>query len=247
MKLSRADLQGAIGFLATLFFSGSDAPNQLFTHGKTYSEPWSPNNSNLLQLLTPLAISQDLTNALFSMSDLSDSITEVISTRAECSVSQQAIILDQTYSIQYSLLRPWSKKQREPLKPMEDLLRVAGLLYMHATWQDFPFAAVGFTKLIIKLKELVVLVEAQNETEESLIVWMLFMGAISAAGKGDSRIWFIAQLQRSTDELDLDSWDVVRGKLEGLWWVEKIHGKLCRAVWDEVVVLNTVLTGDYFH
>lgn len=41
----------------------------------------------------------------------------------------------------------------------------------------------------------------------------------------------------------LDSWEVVKAKLSCLWWVEKIHGKLCKAVYDEVVMLNSVLVG----
>ena len=127
------------------------------------------------------------------------------------------------------------------MNPMEEALRIAGLLYMHAMWQDFPFAALGPNKLIQRLKELVMVVEVGNEREESLVVWMLFMGAIAAVGKGASRIWFIAHLQRVTDGLSLDRWDVVKAKLEALWWVERIHGKLCKAVWDEVVVLNSVV------
>lgn len=124
---------------------------------------------------------------------------------------------------------------------MEELLHIAGLLYMHAIWQDFPFAALGRTKLLSRLKELLTVVEIGKDRDESLILWMMFVGAISAPGKGGARIWFIAQLQGLTEELKFNNWAEVKAKLEVLWWVEKIHGKLCRGVWEEVVVLSSVL------
>lgn len=65
----------------------------------------------------------------------------------------------------------------------------------------------------------------------------------TAARKGDARIWFVANIQRTLNTLQLDNWDAIRSKLSCLWWVQKIHEKLCKSVYDEVVVLNGVLVG----
>jgi len=67
-------------------------------------------------------------------------------------------------------------------------------------------------------------------------------GAMSAR-KGHARIWFVANIQRTLNNLRLDTWASLKVKLSCLWWVEKIHEKMCKAVFDEVVVLNGVLVG----
>ena len=53
----------------------------------------------------------------------------------------------------------------------------------------------------------------------------------------------MAKIQQLMNKLCLDSWEVVLSKLECLWWVEKIHAKLCKTVFEEVMVLNSVLIG----
>ena len=65
----------------------------------------------------------------------------------------------------------------------------------------------------------------------------------SAARKGQTRIWFVANIQRILSTLRLENWQAIKAKLSCLWWVEMIHEKMYRAVFDEVVVLNTVLRG----
>lgn len=53
----------------------------------------------------------------------------------------------------------------------------------------------------------------------------------------------MATIQRELSKLRLNSWEALKAKLSCLWWVEKIHDKLCKAVFDEVAVLNGVLVG----
>lgn len=46
---------------------------------------------------------------------------------------------------------------------------------MHATWQDFPFSYLGVTKLLHRLKVLVMEIEISGGDHEGLLIWLLFM------------------------------------------------------------------------
>ena len=123
---------------------------------------------------------------------------------------------------------------------LDEVLRVGALLYMQATLQEFPSSAVGSRNLLQRLKESIMAVKVRNEREGALMVWLLFIGGI-AARMGEERVWFVAQLGKLVCRLGLRSWDVVREELEGLWWVERIHGEICKRLWEEAVVVRNVM------
>jgi len=113
---------------------------------------------------------------------------------------------------------------------------------MQATLQEYPFSATGSINLVHKLKDAIMEVKIRNENEGALVLWMLFMGGVSAR-RGEDRIWFVAQIEKLSGRLGLGDWEAVNGEMQGLWWVEKIHEKPLREMWDEAVVLRSVTSG----
>jgi hypothetical protein len=82
---------------------------------------------------------------------------------------------------------------------------------MQATLQEFPFSATGSINLVHKLKDAIMEVKIRNENEGALVLWMLFMGGISAR-RGEDRIWFVPQIEKLSGRLGLGDWEVVRGR-----------------------------------
>ena len=118
--------------------------------------------------------------------------------------------------------------QSPSVQTLDEVLRVGALLYMQATLQKLPFAAVGSRNLVNKLKDSVMVVKILNQKEGELMVWLLFMGGIEA------RAWFVVQIRKLTDRLRM-GWEEVNKALEGLWWVKEIHER-ARRLWDDVEI-----------
>jgi hypothetical protein len=167
----------------------------------------------------------------------------VLSQQISCTLSsttiytdpQQVALLEHTYSLRYSLLPSAFYAWYLDLgtETLNKVLRVGALLYTQIAPQEFPHAAVGPGNLVKKLKELVLSVQMWNERETVLVMWLLFMGAMSTR-KRDDRVWFIAQIEKLSGRLGFGEWGEAKGKLEGLWWVSGLHDKRGREVWGEV-------------
>jgi len=71
---------------------------------------------------------------------------------------------------------------------------MGALLYIEATPREFPFSAIGPSNLAASLKELVLSVQMWNEREGALVLWLLYMGAMSSR-KGEDKIWFVARIE----------------------------------------------------
>jgi hypothetical protein len=76
-------------------------------------------------------------------------------------------------------------------------------------------------------------IKIADKAQGELVVWLLFMGGLEA-GIGE-RMWWVAQLERLCVRLGLGSWAVVRGVLEGLWWVGVVLEERCKMLWGGVV------------
>jgi hypothetical protein len=198
-----------------------------------------------LDFLTFLPISSQLRSALTLLHGLSEELADILSNPAVLSIRQQADLVRRTCQLRYSLL---PQQQNVLLDEevvdanIEETLRIGALLYIHATPQEFPSSAVGPLNLVKKMKDLVLSVQIWNEKEGVLVVWLLFVTCTNAR-KGKDRIWFIVQLDKLLLRLKLNSWNETKRKLEDLWWVGKLHEKLCKDIWDEIIGLRNAMIG----
>jgi hypothetical protein len=131
---------------------------------------------HLRQTLSSLYIREELRSVLLQLFTLSNTLSGLLSTPDPCSHTKQEQILDQTYLIQYVLLRPWREGEpRCESDTLEECFRVAGLLYLHATWQDFPFSALRVTKLLSRLKDVINDISLREEASINVLIWLLFV------------------------------------------------------------------------
>ncbi|KAG4429356.1 hypothetical protein IFR05_015155, partial [Cadophora sp. M221] len=243
LKLHRADLMGASEYLVPAFFGEGNALPKLPAQNLRNA---GPRNSSILNFLNLLPISSDLCNTLIYMHGLSQSVSRILTSPTVLTGSQQISLLQHNYSLRYNLLPDYSGDVEfadEAARTLDEVLRIGALLYISETPKEFPNAAVGPVKLVRRLRELVMQVQMWNEREAGLVLWLLFIGGI-AARKGEDRLWFVVQIEKLVRKLGLERWGDVRGRLEELWWVEGIHEKVCRELWDEVVVLKGIANVD---
>ncbi|KAH7369994.1 hypothetical protein BKA65DRAFT_589439 [Rhexocercosporidium sp. MPI-PUGE-AT-0058] len=239
LKLHRADLMGASEYLVPAYFAEGNSLPKLPAQDLRKA---GPRNSSILSFLNLLPISGDLCNRLIYMHGLSQSVSRILASPTVLSGSRQVSLLQHIYSLRYSLLPDYSSGEEfadGAARTLDEVLRVGALLYVSETPKEFPNAAVGPVKMVRRLRELVMQVQVWNEREAGLVLWLLFVGGI-AARRGEDRMWFAVQVGNLTGKLGLERWGEVRERLEELWWVERIHEKACRELWDEFVVSKGV-------
>jgi hypothetical protein len=231
---------GATDYVCPPFFSDSNGLPSIPSRDVQYPAAQTP----LIDFLDTLPLSPELSNALIYMHILSQQISSILSTSTVYTEAQQIALLKHTYSLRYSLLpSPTNTWYIDPrTETIDEVLRIGALLYIQATPQEFPYAALGPRNLVARLRELVLSVQMWNEREGVLVMWLLFMGAMSSR-KGGDRIWFVAQIEKLSGRLGFGEWGEVRGKLEGLWWVSELHEKGGREVWEDVEVVRCVIRG----
>jgi hypothetical protein len=175
---------------------------------------------------------------------LSERISSWSASSTSYAEAEQISLMKDTFSLRYSLL---SAAAAPPINPkgaiIDDVLRIGALLYLQATPRELPFAAVGPGNLVKELRELVFNVHMWSEREAELVLWLLFMGAISGRNGAD-RIWYVVQIEKLTERLRLREWDVVKKKLEAFWWVSGLHEKAAKKAWEECEVLRSVMSGE---
>ena len=165
---------GAITFLSSPSFSDLVTPvrrpSSTGIAVDTNAIPRSPS-----ALLYALGVRQDLIRAFLSLAELSATLSGIISMPNTCPAEQRIHVLEQTYAIQYHLLRSLSSGDAADSSQIEECLKVAGLLYMHVTRQDFPLYTMGMTRLLDRLMELVTDTDFDSAAKEHLLLWLLFM------------------------------------------------------------------------
>lgn len=238
-NVDSADLTGSVDFLGTPFFDSNNRlpqyPSSMGPH-----QLISAANKNLLKFLTTLPLDTTLLNTLITLSIFSHQISLILSSPTTANIPSQITLIEETYSLRYTLLKPSTLgPDGKPLSPSDQnlnaVLRIGALLYIQATLQEFPFSAVGPRSLVRRMREQAMMIKMRNQREGELMIWLLFMGGIEARDEVDRR-WFVDQIGKLVGRLGVGlEWEGVRGTLEGLWWVAKIHEERGKRLWDEAV------------
>jgi hypothetical protein len=237
-KQISADQTGAIHFLTSPFFS---EPNSLPLSCTHLAPRIQPQTSKVSNLLHTLPITNPLKSQLIVLSDFSQTLSEIIRCRKITSLPSQIAFLQATYTLRYDFLSLNSTPAElsDTSHTLEYVLKIGALLYMQATLQEFPMAAVGSKNLVQTLMTSVMRVQIMDAQQGNLLVWLLFIGGIEA--KGADREWFVSQLGKLLQRLRMDRWDEAKEALEGLWWIAKVHEEKCNMLWEEIEAVNNVI------
>jgi len=206
--------------------------------------------------LETLPLSTHLKAGLCQLDELSRYVASLLGGKAATSISEQIALLKRTYALRYEFLCPLvpsksfdSLDSLDPLSlleepesrcVLEDGLRISALLYMQATLQEFPLAAVGSLYLVQRLREKVMQIRVNNLKEGELVLWCLVVGGLEA--RGGDRVWFGDQLGRLGRKLKIVSWEDGKKALEGLWWIGRVHDVRGRTLWEDSLCPLTTLS-----
>ncbi len=130
----------------------------------------------------------------------------------------------------------------EAERNIERACRVGALIYIKSITKEFPHSASTSKILVQKLKSSLNGI-AEDSRIAPLLLWLFFMGGVASQGTSE-RAWFVAHLVRMTIAVGrVPNWEGVKAVLRKVLWVENIHGRICKMLWDEVVTTRTVLNG----
>ena len=125
--------------------------------------------------------------------------------------------------------------------PIERAFRISALIYMKTIMKEYPHLTTTSRILVQQLK-----VSLKEIDEDSVLVplhlWLFFMGGVVSQGTSE-RAWFVANLVRMTGAASMLNWEVIKAVLRMVLWVDNIHDRICRTLWDEVEMTRTVLNG----
>ena len=108
---------------------------------------------------------------------------------------------------------------------------VTKLLFQHGRSQRFPY-----NLLAERLRHAIKSSLSHKLVEETTCLWVLFVAGISVFGDTD---WMglIPDIRTLLSRLNIDSWENARDKIKALPWINAVHDKPGRELWQAVVCI----------
>lgn len=149
----------------------------------------------------------------------------------------------------FFLLRP--SRSYDPLindNILTGLCYLAVMLYLKTVYEtrlrhqglEIQVPIASDTIVLQQFKSYIELIDVPSDEIKALVLWTLFLGGIAVAGTKE-RTWFVARLVKWTMKWKIRTWQEAELILIDFLWVEKIHQRPCKELWEEVVVTREVL------
>jgi hypothetical protein len=144
--------------------------------------------------------------------------------------------VEDTYDVQYSMLDYTAATCCATDKQcLEEAIRLAVLIYIQETLQEL-LVGCGTANLVHRLREPLTAI-FEHHKYALLILWTLFMGGMSSKRTLD-RVWHMVHLANMVPKSW--TWDVIKGVLKRILWIEQVHEARCKAPWEEIEITRTV-------
>jgi len=228
----RADLAGCIGTLSAPRFA-----TFILAPTPTLTQPSIPSFAHITEITT-------LDNELLQILSSIQSLTTLLN-----APSPNLQETDYTIAtLQYSLLSIYSTFATPSFQLACCIAALAFLRTIHHYHRVLKIGSfianhLADGALIRKLRECVEMVDNDEGQLRDFVLWMLFMGGILVNGKRKERAWFVAKLGRIRLEMGIERWEEAKKKLMGFFWVEVVHEKIGREMWEEAGVVGSVFSG----
>ena len=201
--------------------------------------PSKNRNSILCDGLRPMIkflVSEDLGDIIVELQDL----TSVLN----ISTMDLATIHRAITPIQHHILFFQSSGSENPPNGSPRELCCTGVLLYLKTVFDYHFClqfgglATGASidiEMVQQLKNCVVDADTNTAPARAIFLSLVFLGGMAVAGTKD-RAWFVARLAKTIMELQIWTWEDAKLSLATFLWVDKIHERSCRELWEEALV-----------
>jgi hypothetical protein len=115
---------------------------------------------------------------------------------------------------------------------IQQSVRFGAILYMETLLQRSSVRGIDYTVVLSSLKGHLLRFETTCLTTTGLLLWLLFIGG--SASRSSCRAWFTERLLDVIARAGINTWDEAKLLLVRFWWVESIHDRPCKQLWEEV-------------
>ena len=112
------------------------------------------------------------------------------------------------------------RKGNSPGYALEEVCRIASLLYLIPIWRSFGVSPVRSGQLVGKLRVILSCYSICWTNLESLHMWILYMGCVEALR--DDLGWFLQETESWMECYGLESWDVLRQSVKSVLWIDNV-------------------------
>jgi hypothetical protein len=116
--------------------------------------------------------------------------------------------------------------------PLEIACAGAALVYCCHMLRDIPFAFTIVVKAVKRLKEVLLRVDMERESNQEWLFWILGFGSVGAEGK-EEWPWFVESFANMFNRSGVRSWVEMRERLSRVLWGKALDEMGLR-VWGEV-------------
>ena len=200
--------------------------------------PFIPDNTDYLDFGS-YGVDKETLDILFQIKFLSRKFSADL---ARGSAEESMEISHRFCNILERLLRMSPATDESPLKSsISESCRYAAALHVFSPLSGYyPDPALMVSTLMHKLRDSLKGVFLAIGTYDKLILWLLSVGAISANNKPE-RSWFVGHLVVAATDLDLQSWDQMRGYLLELPWFDSFCETSFGLLWQETTTKRASL------
>ncbi|KAF2496782.1 hypothetical protein BU16DRAFT_560099 [Lophium mytilinum] len=234
-KMCRADVEGALDTLSTPFLEPLIRTQPAISSILPPIEV-PPPSTDFLHILAFTNLDLPLLNIFVDLSRFTETLEYAIN-RSEISIHPRAFDEDAVL-IQYNLLHLLDYEKFGTL----EACRLGALLCVKSITRATPFAP-GTSSTIVSRLKLALEGAPADERLPYLDLWLLYTGGLASQGTSE-RAWFKYKLAELSElEPELSSWISIRNALKGCLWVESIHERPCRQLWEEVNEFRATAVG----
>lgn len=128
-----------------------------------------------------------------------------------------------------------------PLPNISECLRYGVSLYMFITHGPTYYSHVCILNtLVLQLEYHLCSLLSFVEGQESLVVWLLSVGAVASIGTSESK-WFRERAAKVSTALGIQYWDHVETHLKKVLWLERTNEDLFQQIWEEIMTSKFVV------
>jgi hypothetical protein len=118
----------------------------------------------------------------------------------------------------------------QPIDQLDELCQLSMIAFMASLLLEYSRQSSSYElvseKLGIALRRV-----SQTDSHDETMLWCLFIGAIAVFDLQEDR-WLRPLLSKTCARIHLHSWTEVRSVLVSFCWIDAVHERLGKAVWD---------------
>lgn len=147
-----------------------------------------------------------------------------------------SVLIKICFLLQSLLSSPLDTQSDSGMDCLSNSCRLAAALFVFLPLRcHFPDPTLMINGLIHQLRTSISSVISSDTVERTLLLWLLSVGAVLAAGMPE-RVWFIGHLVVLVRDLEISSWQQMRVLLERVIWQHIFCEKPFQLLWTEIHV-----------